>query len=299
MENILINPSDEREILDFRALGFRDGVVLGRYAYAQARKPLDSHDHERLLEICYLADGRQVYEMDGRTYTLEGGDAFLVAPHRVHGTGELPEGKGRLYWLLLAPPKRRGTYLGLSEEERLQLWERLIRFADSRDRPPVVRIGACGDLVLERVFQVFANEEHPFREAEIRNLILRFLFDLINAMEQPISRVSEAVRRAVKFIDNRPDHMFQVSELATEAGLSPSRFKARFRDEMGVSPADYMLRQKINHAKRLLCDDSLSITSIAFSLGFSSSQYFSTVFKRYTGQRPRDFRKQESKSRSQ
>ena len=78
--------------------------------------------------------------------------------------------------------------------------------------------------------------------------------------------------------------------MAEVAGLSVSHFKARFRRETGLPPREFILREKIRLAREALGKGHGTVTDIAFELGFSSSQYFATVFKRYTGQSPRQIR---------
>jgi AraC-like DNA-binding protein len=53
-----------------------------------------------------------------------------------------------------------------------------------------------------------------------------------------------------------------------------------------------VLRRKIERSQRLLSQQSLSVTSIAHSLGFSSSQHFASAFKRYVGVSPTAYRDQ-------
>ena len=73
--------------------------------------------------------------------------------------------------------------------------------------------------------------------------------------------------------------------------LSLSRFKTRFKHEVGVAPGGYIIMRKVEKAKELLGDRDRSITDIAFDLGFSSSQYFATVFKKLIGLTPSEYRK--------
>jgi AraC-like DNA-binding protein len=79
-----------------------------------------------------------------------------------------------------------------------------------------------------------------------------------------------------------------VPRLAEVARLSQSRCKIRFRQETGVPPAEYWLRKKIEKAADLL--RTRSVTEVAYALGFSSSQYFATAFRRYTLASPSQFR---------
>jgi AraC-like DNA-binding protein len=72
--------------------------------------------------------------------------------------------------------------------------------------------------------------------------------------------------------------------------LSTSHFHAAFLQQTGFTPSDFRQRHRIQRAKQLLQNTSLSISTIAFDLGFSTSQYFATVFRKITGISPREYR---------
>ena len=82
-----------------------------------------------------------------------------------------------------------------------------------------------------------------------------------------------------------------LKELADYAGYSLSRFKALFREVTGQTPAQYIAMHKVEQAKELLRDPGRSITDIAYDLGWSSSNYFCAVFKKYTNVSPLHYRK--------
>jgi AraC-like DNA-binding protein len=94
----------------------------------------------------------------------------------------------------------------------------------------------------------------------------------------------------VERIKSHPEEDNLLTQLAEEAGLSLSRFKASFKEQVGLAPHEFILRCKVDAAKRLLLDERRSVTATAMDLGFSSSQYFATVFKRFTFQTPLEFR---------
>ena len=79
--------------------------------------------------------------------------------------------------------------------------------------------------------------------------------------------------------------------LSEIAGYSLSRFKIKFKENIGTSPAEFITMQKIEYAKAVLLQKPESITNLALSLGFSSSNYFSYVFRKYTGRTPSEYRK--------
>jgi AraC-like DNA-binding protein len=77
--------------------------------------------------------------------------------------------------------------------------------------------------------------------------------------------------------------------LAEDAGLSLSRFKTKFKAQIGIAPHEFILRCKVEAAKKFLLEENRNVTNTAMELGFSSSQYFATVFKRFTQQTPLEF----------
>ena len=63
----------------------------------------------------------------------------------------------------------------------------------------------------------------------------------------------------------------------------------KFKAETGESLTDYILKEKTEEAKRLLCFSDKSLTAIGSYLGFSSPSHFSRVFKTYVGTTPREY----------
>jgi len=91
-------------------------------------------------------------------------------------------------------------------------------------------------------------------------------------------------------LGERLDQPLTVVELSRRLGWSPSHVQHRFRAEVGVAPAEWRLRRRIFAACRRLESTDEPITGIALGLGFASSQYFATAFKRVMGSSPTAFR---------
>jgi transcriptional regulator GlxA family with amidase domain len=70
--------------------------------------------------------------------------------------------------------------------------------------------------------------------------------------------------------------------MARRANLSPSRFAAVFRQHFGLSPHQYFLRLRIEHAQELLRTTDLPQRDIAAYCGFADVHHFSKAFKRIT-----------------
>lgn len=285
MPQVLVDPSEERRIVDFRTLGFRDVIVLGRYDYTEAHEPLALHCHGEMLEICYLERGQQTYVVGNERFDLKGGDVFVTFPNERHGSGKTPQGRGVLYWMLIRVPRRPQRFLSLSPGESQVILQRLLTL-------PARQFSGNDTMnrVLRQVLTVIQLAEDPLRLANLRNLLLRFLLDVLEASQRSRQRISSEILAVQERIVKNLDQPWAVEHLARLAHLSPSRFKARFKAEVGVPPADYVMRERIARAKALLQESDMSITEAAMRLGFNTSQYFATVFKRYTGQTPSEYR---------
>lgn len=95
------------------------------------------------------------------------------------------------------------------------------------------------------------------------------------------------IARALAWIEAHLSEPLDATDLAAGSALSPGRFYEVFREATGTTPKDYILSRKIElAAARLALEPGASVTEVAYALGFSSSQYFATVFRRYRGMSP-------------
>ncbi len=283
---IIIDPTDDRTILDFRDVGFEDVLCLGRYRYHTAKSPLSIHSHGDLIELAYIHSGKQAYVVEGQEYHLSGGDFFFVWPNEMHGTGNSPEEPGMLYFIILQKPEEGQRFLSLAPQESQLLWQ---QFEDLPARQ--FYGGSRFRVILDKIFLAYDQLNNPLRIVETRNLLLRFLLDTLTASGDMSSHLTPEIHKTVDLINGSREYIPELSELANLAGLSLSRFKARFKEEMGIAPGDYIMRTKVEAASNILIQDNTSITNIALFLGFSTSQYFSTVFRKYMGVTPTEYRK--------
>jgi AraC family transcriptional regulator len=98
------------------------------------------------------------------------------------------------------------------------------------------------------------------------------------------------LRRVEEHVKAHFDHCISLSDLAKVAGLSRMHFAAQFRAATGYRPREYLLHQRIEHAKSLLSDSEMPLAEIALAVGFCTQAHFSTVFKRISGETPARWR---------
>lgn len=262
-------------------IGLPEVFILGRYNYTKAGPPLPEHTHGDLLEICYLVKGRQTYRVGTRNYHLRGGDVFVAFPHERHSTAGNPEEKGVLYWIML---KRTNPILfGLPAATSAQLWDSLCHLPHRHFRG-----SARMKSQLDALAVLFHEPRTPLQTAALTVEALGFFLEVVRCgnAEPGMESSGQRMARICRYIGDHLEEPLSVPDLAAQARLSVPRFKALFKEETGVSPGEYVLRAKIAEARRRLESGSPTVTEVAHALEFSSSQYFATVFKRYTGCTP-------------
>jgi AraC-like DNA-binding protein len=79
-------------------------------------------------------------------------------------------------------------------------------------------------------------------------------------------------------------------ELAASLNMSYTWFRRIFRQYTGLAPAQYITQLKIQKAKELLSVTTMPVKEIALELGYESIDYFSTQFRKQTGQTPTQYR---------
>ena len=89
-----------------------------------------------------------------------------------------------------------------------------------------------------------------------------------------------------------PGRDWSVSSLADIAGMSGSRFAAKFRGMLGVAPMHYAASWRMNVAARLLSDTQKPLSDIAFEVGYESLAAFSRAFKKHVDVPPAQWRKE-------
>jgi len=272
----------DRVVLDLRPLGIPEVPMLGRYHFTHAHQGLVEHAHPAAMEICYLAKGTQIYRVGHRDFVLRGGDVFVTFPGEEHSTGEAPQEKGVLYWIHFILPRTAVCFLNCPPSDARQLVAQLLAIPHRHfSGDPLLRS------LLDEIMSATKRKKDPLRRIFLGVKLAEFLLLILECSRRnPKTGLSNGTNSLLRHIDAQIEEPLAVADLAARMALSVSRLKARFKQEIGIPPAEYVLRRKISEAKRLLVRPGASVTDVAFRLSFSSSQYFATVFKRYTGKSP-------------
>jgi AraC family transcriptional regulator len=98
------------------------------------------------------------------------------------------------------------------------------------------------------------------------------------------------LKRVLQYIDENLPAKMTLQGMAAVAGLSRMHFAAQFRAAVGVRPHEYLLRRRIERAQELLKQAEIALVDIALTVGFQTQAHFTTVFKRFVGDTPYQWR---------
>jgi len=127
----------------------------------------------------------------------------------------------------------------------------------------------------------------------VKELLLRLMqLQSLHATESNVAVLATSNRFAhtLHYIKENIAEKISVDELSAQAYMSKPNFFRAFKQEFGLSPIDYIIKERMRLAKRCLRNPALSITEICFKAGFSNLAYFTRMFRQFEGMTPTEYR---------
>ena len=263
---------------------------------------LDWHRNEG-IEFTFLETGRLGFAVDDHSCRLEPNDLTITRPWQPHRVGDPNVTAGRLHWLILDVGVHRPhqawqwpDWLVLTAADRKQLTNVL-----RHNEQPVWHTGDQLRHCFRRIGKAIETDRDGSNVSRL-TVHLNELFVLVLEMfSQDNVRLDESLssaRRTVElFLDDltgNREHLAQEWTLKSMAGqcdLGTTHFTHHCKQLTNMSPIEYLNHCRLEAAAKLLVEQpQMSVLDIALACGFSSRQYFATLFRRHFGRTPRAFR---------
>ncbi len=286
--------------------------------FAKCDYPPKSNTHE-FHELLYMRSGKANFKIAGKTVLVEKGDTLVIRPGETHKV-MVSEGTSEMLVLYFgfkqSLEQKQGEQAtesnGKTQTEVSQLTlEDFIQFASginagtspSEPLDPYLTIKGKSrqDIasIVERILRESKNEAYG------KDLMMQFLaMELLVALSRGLreeweenvcvktGKINTLVRLAKDFIIEHHDKDITVADAAAYVFLSQGYFARAFRDETGISPMNFIMQVRVDHACRLLEQEDFKIGGIARLVGFASAQRFNAAFKKHMGLSPVAYRKQ-------
>ncbi len=123
----------------------------------------------------------------------------------------------------------------------------------------------------------------------LKELLIRLMQTQARSMvEKNIVKNKSRIGFVVDYIKKNLHQKLSIESIAKLAYVSKSNFFKMFKDELGTSPNEFILQERISRAKELLASQN-SIKETAYQTGFSDVNYFTRVFKQFVGVTPKSY----------
>lgn len=150
--------------------------------------------------------------------------------------------------------------------------------------------------ILQRLVYLYT-ENHPSKDFFVSNMVQELIVRIFQANVRKTYRTEteelaggKRLAYIVHYIRENIRNPLTIKELSQKACMSESHFYKVFKQEMGISPTDFINEERVHHAAQLLKDASFNLTEVFLACGFTNRSYFNRLFKRFKGISPSTYR---------
>lgn len=168
----------------------------------------------------------------------------------------------------------------IQHAESLAIWALRNRFLDYFVKPAdTASLVAC----FERLASI-----RQFRRTQPKRKVVQIKKE--RAPKLPATRKpEEKISKAIRFVENNFASDLKNRQLADYCGMTEFRFSRVFKERYGVRFREYLIFFRLREARRLLANAEVSVTEVAYSVGFNDPSYFTRVFRKHFGKNPSDY----------
>jgi AraC-like DNA-binding protein len=242
---------------------------------------------DRCYKVYFPVSGTARIETESGAYELRPQRIYFISGFQL--VRQTCEQQMQVYWLHFVPESLYLRHV-LDQLPAVQSWSR-----------------AAGGWPAESYDDICRIFEHPFREQNHPRgdlsgaIVCRICGLLLNLMAHRLDAVDESgfpalhpdfyrLKPALDFMRRHNRENLPLSRLAAVAGLAPNYFHRRFRQLFGLTPFDWLVSQRLNHARHLLASTRRPVKEIAGIVGYPDSIYFTRVFARRLKMSPTQYR---------
>ncbi|MEX0324922.1 MAG: helix-turn-helix domain-containing protein [Puniceicoccaceae bacterium] len=255
------------------------------------------------IEICYLLSGEAFFGTNHDSWVLKPGDITITRPWQQHYLGDPTIRPCKLFWIILdieSSDGRNGwsfpSWIGPDIQSRREL----LRIFRKNQRCHIADEEKLLAKFLEHACE-HMNDDGSLVIAQLADLINHVLLTVANYLSKGIHHstsdpegYNQSIRQFFLGLEASVDkcaESWTVAEIARACRVGVTYLTASCKKLFNATPSEQLKVIRLAHAAKLLEENpDLSITEITHSVGFNSSQYFATSFKRKYGQMPTKFR---------
>jgi AraC-like DNA-binding protein len=230
------------------------------------------------FQLVYVTEGRGVFSIKDRTYTVNPGSMLLILPGIRHRYKPVYEIGWHEYWVGF----KGDFFLNMIRQDFLSHGH---LFFDLGLRDNII-------LTFNTIFDE-VRSQRPLYQLKACAGILSLLTEMLiheRRKEQP-NYYQKIVEKAKCLMESNVYGTINLSNISQEIGISTSRLNEIFKTYTSMTPYQFYIHIKIHKAESLLEQEHVSVKEVAYKLGFEDQYYFSRLFKNKTGIAPSVWKK--------
>jgi len=285
------SPLDDKVVPGINTIGYWSSLKQQNWG-------LDWHRNEG-IEITFLETGNLPFFTETSEQVLSPNDLTVTRPWQLHKVGNPTVGIGKLHWLIIDVDVRQPhqewnwpSWVVLSNENLSELTTML-----RQNEQPTF----SGNAEIRKCFQkigAFILENSNLTDSWIRiyvNELLILIYEQLKKgkiiLNETLTNTTRTVELFVKELDKTFNQPWTVNSMASHTKLGVTQFTHYFKQLTNQTPMQYLNSLRLDIASELLVNNSqLNIGNICYDCGFSSTQYFATVFQNKFGLSPSSYR---------
>ena len=251
------------------------------------------------LEINHVLKGSGNFRVGKKDYTFKQGDVLIISNRDTHLAYNNHDVTMRM---LVVNPHFLYDGFGLSNEIEtlIPYWE----FGANADNllnsknayfPKITAL-------IDEIHHEFHHKENAYKtmlKSQVLKLsayLMRYLknegfnFSTSESYYERYNNYTQ-IEPACRYIKDNFANNIRLSDIAGSVNMSSSYFSMIFKKALGLSPIEYLIRERVSKASSMLLETDKLVITIAQDCGFSSMSNFLEMFKRYTDRTPNNFRK--------
>ena len=251
------------------------------------------HEHFHLTcEMVFVNAGKAEFLIDGRRYLAEKNSIVFISSYERHEIRIIEQPYHRYFAMVQA-----------AELERALPSSPLPGIFKNRPAgfAHCVSLAAFGDEP-ERLFAALCREADsgaPYAGQMVRSLLEQILILVARACPQNFaareSSRSGRVRESQQYIEEHFTEELRISELAERFFVNHCYLTHIFKEQVGYSPKQYILLNRLSYAKELLETTGLQVSQIAYQCGFGDTNNFIRSFREWFGMAPNQYRQSQQR----
>ena len=261
-----------------------------KFSYMGAPRSFPEHWHE-FVEFIIATDNNGSYSVGNEQYHLDTGDLLLIWPGEMHSNISVTSNSSLLLQFgdniiynchdLMINYRHFKTYHKIGREDMTELNEILTYH-------------------MKEAYHIFKSHD-PFTETactiQIYSMLMalgKYIYNNINTSQITSNCSSQnyiKIQNACTYISQNCEKDLSQKDISDIFGFSHFYFSRLFKEYTHMTFNDYLSNERIQRATRLLCEEALPITEIAYQSGFQSISNFNRVFNKITHYSPSEYRK--------